>query len=128
MRRSGADAKYGFGGYGFNQRVCVMRKEKMTYVFRSDFFLYFVAKGPTPGVDVSFIAEVCSKWRGRSAEVHTEGWTRRISIVTVISMIASFYFCRWRCVGVGAAYAVWTGIGQSGYAAIPGDRHLWRVA
>ena len=45
---------------------------------------------------------------------YTEGWTKLgPSIVTVIGMIASFYFLSLalRTLPLGTAYAVWTGIG-----------------
>jgi quaternary ammonium compound-resistance protein SugE len=50
---------------------------------------------------------------------YTEGWTRLgPSILTVIGMIASFYFLSLalRTLPVGTAYAVWTGIGAVGTA------------
>ncbi len=50
---------------------------------------------------------------------YTEGWTRLgPSILTVIGMIASFYFLSLalRELPVGTAYAVWTGIGAVGTA------------
>jgi quaternary ammonium compound-resistance protein SugE len=48
---------------------------------------------------------------------YTEGWTKLgPSIVTVIGMIASFYFLSLalRTLPLGTAYAVWTGIGAVG--------------
>ena len=48
---------------------------------------------------------------------YTEGWTKLgPSIVTVIGMIASFYFLSQalRTLPLGTAYAVWTGIGAVG--------------
>ncbi len=50
---------------------------------------------------------------------YTEGWTRLgPSLLTVIGMIASFYFLSLalRELPVGTAYAVWTGIGAVGTA------------
>jgi quaternary ammonium compound-resistance protein SugE len=50
---------------------------------------------------------------------YTEGWTKLgPSVVTVIGMIASFYFLSLalRTLPVGTAYAVWTGIGAAGTA------------
>lgn len=50
---------------------------------------------------------------------YTEGWTKiGPSILTVIGMIASFYFLSLalRTLPVGTAYAVWTGIGAVGTA------------
>ena len=48
---------------------------------------------------------------------YTNGWTKLgPSIVTVIGMIASFYFLSvaLRTLPLGTAYAVWTGIGAVG--------------
>lgn len=48
---------------------------------------------------------------------YTEGWTKLgPSVVTVIGMIASFYFLSQalRTLPLGTAYAVWTGIGAVG--------------
>lgn len=48
---------------------------------------------------------------------YTESWTKPVpSIITVIGMIASFYFLSLalRTLPVGIAYAVWTGIGAVG--------------
>jgi quaternary ammonium compound-resistance protein SugE len=50
---------------------------------------------------------------------YTEGWTRLApSVLTVIGMIASFYFLSLalRSLPVGTAYAAWTGIGAVGTA------------
>ncbi len=52
---------------------------------------------------------------------YTEGWTRLApSLVTVVLMIASFYFLSIavRSLPIGTAYAVWTGIGTVGAAII----------
>jgi len=48
---------------------------------------------------------------------YTEGWTRFWPvIITVIAMISSFYLLSLalRQIPIGAAYAVWTGIGTIG--------------
>jgi quaternary ammonium compound-resistance protein SugE len=48
---------------------------------------------------------------------YTEGWTRLWpSVLTVIAMIASFYFLSLalKHLPMGTAYAVWTGIGTIG--------------
>lgn len=50
---------------------------------------------------------------------YTEGWTKLgPSVLTVIGMIASFYFLSLalRSLPVGTAYAAWTGIGAVGTA------------
>lgn len=50
---------------------------------------------------------------------YTEGWTKLApSVLTVIGMIASFYFLSLalRSLPVGTAYAAWTGIGAVGTA------------
>lgn len=50
---------------------------------------------------------------------YTEGWSRLIpSVLTVIGMIASFYFLSLalKTLPIGTAYAVWTGIGTVGAA------------
>lgn len=50
---------------------------------------------------------------------YTEGWTKLgPSVLTVIGMIASFYFLSLalRELPVGTAYAAWTGIGAVGTA------------
>jgi quaternary ammonium compound-resistance protein SugE len=52
---------------------------------------------------------------------YTEGWTKLgPSMLTVIGMIASFYFLSLalRELPVGTAYAVWTGIGAVGTATL----------
>lgn len=51
----------------------------------------------------------------------TEGWTRLWpSVITVVLMIASFFFLSLalRTLPIGTAYAVWTGIGAVGTALI----------
>ena len=48
---------------------------------------------------------------------YTEGWTRLWPVVfTIIAMAASFYFLSLaiKHIPIGAAYAVWTGIGTVG--------------
>ena len=48
---------------------------------------------------------------------HTAGFSNlRWSILTVVGMIASFYFLAQslRTIPVGTAYAIWTGIGATG--------------
>ncbi len=58
---------------------------------------------------------------------YTEGWTKLgPSIVTVIGMIASFYFLSQalRTLPLGTAYAVWTGIGAVGTVVLSGWRCL----
>lgn len=50
---------------------------------------------------------------------YTEGWTRLWpSVITILLMIASFYFLSLavRSLPIGTAYAVWTGIGTVGAA------------
>jgi quaternary ammonium compound-resistance protein SugE len=50
---------------------------------------------------------------------YTDGWSRLYpSILTVIGMIASFYFLSLalKTLPIGTAYAVWTGIGTVGAA------------
>lgn len=50
---------------------------------------------------------------------YTEGWTRLFpSILTGVTMIASFYFLSLavKSLPIGTAYAVWTGIGTVGAA------------
>lgn len=50
---------------------------------------------------------------------YTNGWTRPWpSLLTVLMMIASFYFLAQalRLIPIGTAYAVWTGIGAVGTA------------
>jgi quaternary ammonium compound-resistance protein SugE len=50
---------------------------------------------------------------------YTDGWSRLYpSIVTVIGMIASFYFLSLalKTLPIGTAYAIWTGIGAVGTA------------
>ena len=50
---------------------------------------------------------------------YTEGWTKIVpSIITVVLMIASFYFLSMaiKTLPIGTAYAVWTGIGTVGAA------------
>ena len=50
---------------------------------------------------------------------HTAGFSNlRWSILTVVGMIASFYFLAQslRTIPVGTAYAIWTGIGAAGTA------------
>jgi quaternary ammonium compound-resistance protein SugE len=50
---------------------------------------------------------------------HTEGWTKLWpSVLTVVTMIASFYFLALavRVIPLGTGYAVWTGIGAAGTA------------
>ena len=54
---------------------------------------------------------------------YTEGWTKLVpSIVTVIGMVASFYFLSLalRTLPLGTAYAVWTGIGAVGTVVLHG--------
>jgi quaternary ammonium compound-resistance protein SugE len=51
----------------------------------------------------------------------THGFTRLVpSLLTVVAMVASFYFLAQalRSLPVGTAYAVWTGIGACGTAAL----------
>jgi quaternary ammonium compound-resistance protein SugE len=51
----------------------------------------------------------------------TEGWTRLWpSVITVVLMIASFFFLSFalRALPIGTAYAIWTGIGAIGTALI----------
>jgi quaternary ammonium compound-resistance protein SugE len=51
----------------------------------------------------------------------TEGWTRLgPSLITVVLMIASFFFLSLalRSLPLGTAYAIWTGIGAVGTALI----------
>ncbi len=53
--------------------------------------------------------------------VYTKGWTRLTpSVVTVVLMLFSFYFLAQavRTIPVGTGYAVWTGIGAVGTAAL----------
>jgi len=48
---------------------------------------------------------------------YTEGWTKLYpSLLTAAAMVASFYFLSLavKTLPVGAAYAVWTGIGTVG--------------
>ncbi len=48
---------------------------------------------------------------------YTEGWTRLLpSVLTVIAMVASFFFLSQalKQLPMGTAYAVWTGIGTIG--------------
>lgn len=50
---------------------------------------------------------------------YTEGFNNlRWSIITVVGMIASFYFLAQalKTIPVGTAYAIWTGIGAAGTA------------
>ena len=50
---------------------------------------------------------------------HTEGFSNlRWSVVTVVGMMASFYFLAQalKTIPVGTAYAIWTGIGAAGTA------------
>jgi quaternary ammonium compound-resistance protein SugE len=50
---------------------------------------------------------------------HTEGFSNlRWSVVTVLAMMASFYFLAQalKTIPVGTAYAIWTGIGAAGTA------------
>jgi quaternary ammonium compound-resistance protein SugE len=50
---------------------------------------------------------------------YTEGWSKTLpSIITILLMIASFYFLSLsvRSLPIGTAYAVWTGIGTLGAA------------
>ena len=50
---------------------------------------------------------------------YTEGWSRLWpSLITVVLMIASFYFLSLavKSLPIGTAYAVWTGIGTVGAA------------
>ena len=50
---------------------------------------------------------------------HTEGFSNlRWSVVTVVGMMASFYFLAQalKNIPVGTAYAIWTGIGAAGTA------------
>ena len=50
---------------------------------------------------------------------HTEGFSNlRWSVVTVLGMMASFYFLAQalKTIPVGTAYAIWTGIGAAGTA------------
>lgn len=52
---------------------------------------------------------------------YTEGWTKFYpSVLTVIGMIASFYFLSLalKTLPIGTAYAVWTGIGTVGAAVL----------
>lgn len=52
---------------------------------------------------------------------YTEGWTRPLpSVLTVLGMIASFYFLSiaLKVLPIGTAYAVWTGIGTVGAAVL----------
>jgi len=50
---------------------------------------------------------------------YTEGWSRLVpSALTVVGMVASFYFLSLalKTLPIGTAYAVWTGIGTVGAA------------
>ena len=52
---------------------------------------------------------------------YTDGWTKLYpSIMTVIGMIASFYFLSLalKSLPIGTAYAIWTGIGTVGAAVL----------
>lgn len=52
---------------------------------------------------------------------YTEGWTRFWpSLLTLAGMIASFYFLAQavRTIPIGTGYAIWTGIGTVGAAAL----------
>lgn len=52
---------------------------------------------------------------------HTEGFSNlRWSVVTVLAMMASFYFLAQalKTIPVGTAYAIWTGIGAAGTAVL----------
>ena len=52
---------------------------------------------------------------------YTDGWSKLYpSIMTVIGMIASFYFLSLalKTLPIGTAYAVWTGIGTVGAAVL----------
>lgn len=52
---------------------------------------------------------------------YTDGWSKLYpSILTIIGMIASFYFLSLalKTLPIGTAYAVWTGIGTVGAAII----------
>lgn len=52
---------------------------------------------------------------------YTDGWTKLYpSILTVFGMIASFYFLSLalKSLPIGTAYAIWTGIGTVGAAAL----------
>jgi len=52
---------------------------------------------------------------------YTDGWTKLYpSILTVIGMIASFYFLSLalKSLPIGTAYAIWTGIGTVGAAVL----------
>ena len=52
---------------------------------------------------------------------YTDGWSKLYpSILTVIGMIASFYFLSLalKTLPIGTAYAVWTGIGTVGAAVL----------
>jgi quaternary ammonium compound-resistance protein SugE len=62
----------------------------------------------------------------------SDGFTRFVpSLVTVVGMILSFFFLAraLRSLPLGTAYAIWTGIGAVGTAAIGmmffGDSHNW---
>ncbi|QDS90198.1 Quaternary ammonium compound-resistance protein SugE [Rosistilla oblonga] len=51
----------------------------------------------------------------------TEGWTRLVpSMITVVLMIASFYFLSHAIkeIPLGTGYAIWTGIGAVGTASL----------
>ena len=52
---------------------------------------------------------------------YTAGWTRPLpGMATILGMIASFYFLSLaiRTIPIGTGYAVWTGIGAVGTAAL----------
>jgi len=52
---------------------------------------------------------------------YTEGWTKLFpSVLTVLGMVASFYFLSLalKVLPIGTAYAIWTGIGTVGAAVL----------
>ncbi|HYH03655.1 MAG TPA: quaternary ammonium compound efflux SMR transporter SugE [Bacillota bacterium] len=63
-----------------------------------------------------FIAGLCEIWWAIGLK-YTHGFTKVVpSIITVIGMIASFYFLglALKMLPLGTAYAIWTGIGTIG--------------
>ncbi|MCG5031857.1 multidrug efflux SMR transporter [Mesosutterella sp. OilRF-GAM-744-9] len=63
-----------------------------------------------------FIAGLCEIWWAVGLKF-TEGFTKLVpSVVTIVGMIASFYFLSGavKTLPLGIAYAIWTGIGSAG--------------
>lgn len=63
-----------------------------------------------------FIAGLCEIWWAVGLKF-TEGFTKLVpSVVTIISMIASFYFLSGavKTLPLEIAFAIWTGIGSAG--------------